>query len=85
MAEEAAKNVVPPPSPNQRPRRTDQTAGKKVRNPLKAKAPCKMAPSGGATQQKPRCNWEMVALREICRFQKSGFTDTVAVISMISV
>ena len=28
MAVEAAKNVVPPPSPKQRPRRTDQTTGK---------------------------------------------------------
>ena len=38
MAEEAAKNVVPPPSPKQRPRRTDQNAGQKPEKSVKGQS-----------------------------------------------
>ena len=37
MAEEAAKNVVPPPLPKQRPRRIDPAAGKKSEKSVEGK------------------------------------------------
>ena len=50
-------------------RKTDQD-GKAPRKQLKAKAPCKSGQAGGKTK-KPRRDWEMHALWEIRRFQKS--------------
>ena len=46
LAEEAAKNVPPPPSPKSKPRKTDPNTGKGPRNLLKARAARKATCSG---------------------------------------
>ena len=58
----------PPVSP--KPRKTDPSGGKAPHKTLQAKAARKTGPPGGKPK-KPRRDWEMHALREIRRFQKS--------------
>ena len=52
-----------------KPRKTDPNKGKSAGQPLKAKAARKSA-SSGMKPTKPRCSWEMQALREIRCFQR---------------
>ena len=63
MADEATKQA------KTKTRKTDPNAGKALRKTLQTKATTKA--TGGQKPTKPRRNWEMQALREIPRFQKS--------------
>ena len=69
MADEAIKQAKASILSSSKTRRTDPNAGKAPHKTLQTKAARKSA--GVQKPTKPRRNWEMEALHEIHRFQKS--------------
>ena len=69
MADEATKQAKVSILSSSKTRKTDPNAGKAPCKTLQTKAARKS--TGGQKPTKPRRNWEMQALHEICRFQKS--------------
>ena len=69
MADEATKQAKASILSSSKTKKTDPNAGKPPRKTLQTKATRKSA--GGQKPTKPRRNWEMEALCEICHFQKS--------------
>ena len=69
MADEATKQAKTSIPSSSKIRKTDPNAGKAPRKTLQTKAARKS--TGGQKPTKPRRNWEIQALHEICCFQKS--------------
>ena len=69
MADEAAKQAKTSVPSSSKTRRMDPNAGKAPRKTLQTKGAKKA--TGGQKPTKPRRNWEIEALCEICHFQKS--------------
>ena len=69
MANEATKQAKTSVSSSSKTRRTGPNAGKAPHKTLSTKTATKA--TGGQKPTKPRRNWEIEALREICHFQKS--------------